>query len=1056
MWETRKRIFNASFCFFLAALLAFLPSANIFAATDSVDSFLEKFANNDIIFYDPRCKGDCKVECTSVSGQDVVIIGGSIVNDSTVKAKIKEKYSDIPDGQINAAANRTWDEGITALRTTGTKKVVVFALGESDTSSITAGQINDLLAVVGTSKTLVLVTPYSTGASASTLESSASQMKSTAKSNSQIKIADWASAAKSANATLSDSANNILPSTDAEKALYASTLTGAIGGSCNSGEAVISGTTAKEKVWSGFKSLGYSDEAVAGIMGNIEAESNYNPAQWEASKKSYWGATFKELGQSNPHNMGMGLIGFTYYTYYQLLDDYYNEHAPDLLSVLQDPFTYSTNGSSNYCDGECFLKKVDESTANRLYSTQITIIDQVVMGKAMKKYGVPKNGDAKGIKNQTSAKAAADYWMEQMEIPAGDSKTKREGFAEAVYNQFKGKTSFGSGTTGGTTGTNCENNKASTNFKKYNFTDAQLRGILSMAEHENGSTLRAVKSEVSIMANLYEKKGGNYSDLIDYVKNGKWFASDTVAAYNESHNPAFGNEELEAAKDILNNGNRTLPPQIDEHDMIGDIETAKNNGTEIDKTDRSKYVRGTTIIHNKYGSTFTFYAWADDVEKKGDPFGYTSGEPDSDFNAEKTAEAGNTKTTVDIKWSSGWITSGMDGFTKGTPEAGGITVEDSSPTLNYETNKPSGNMGANKITLLSTESTDEGAGSYGVGLYSASKTPPHFTVDLKSKRVYQHYSIDKPAAAMEGTDTVAGVQIAIIGYASSSQSSSPWYIPKEDNFGEDGWEYLAKLIFGICKHLGVDIKSTVDWASPTRLGESDFKGYSGILGQMHAPSTTKTGPGNIWKFMSDKFSEFQTAAEKQADDCGEGSGMQREFEWWGQCDERWGSKTWGSCSSSICDSGCGCTSAAMLTTMLTGIVIDPGEMCTTLGNRGDHICGVGSSTLVGEHAVEYANSVSESKGLSVRLEAVSSKTDNAEQISNKLREGWVVWMCGGHHEVFSERGHCIGIRGITAEGRWLVADSKGRGKKISLEQDWDGADILPHNTGARTFIRIKQ
>ena len=50
------------------------------------------------------------------------------------------------------------------------------------------------------------------------------------------------------------------------------------------GEAVISGSTAAEKVWSGLKSLGLTDEVTAGIMGNMSHESNqFNPAQHEGS-----------------------------------------------------------------------------------------------------------------------------------------------------------------------------------------------------------------------------------------------------------------------------------------------------------------------------------------------------------------------------------------------------------------------------------------------------------------------------------------------------------------------------------------------------------------------------------------------------------------------------------------------------------------------------------------------------------------------------------------------------------------------------------------------------
>ncbi len=168
---------------------------------------------------------------------------------------------------------------------------------------------------------------------------------------------------------------------------------------------------------------------------------------------------------------------------------------------------------------------------------------------------------------------------------------------------------------------------------KYNLTESQLRGVLAMAEAENGGSLNGVKSELSLMLNVYEKytsKPYTPDKFIAYItKPGGWFG--TYDKYNKSFQPTY-NGELEAAKSIINEGNRTLPPQILEHDMFGDIKKISNdNGatwisSQSKIQNRSNYKEGTTLIV-ALGDPYIFYAWADPEEKTGDPFGYFPNNP---------------------------------------------------------------------------------------------------------------------------------------------------------------------------------------------------------------------------------------------------------------------------------------------------------------------------------------------------------------------------------------------------------------------------------------------
>ena len=144
---------------------------------------------------------------------------------------------------------------------------------------------------------------------------------------------------------------------------------------------------------------------------------------------------------------------------------------------------------------------------------------------------------------------------------------------------------------------------------KYNLSDEDLAYLAYVAYREQGS-VEGAKMELSLMANLYEKNKSNYSNVKDYVDNSGWFASGSRSGYSYP-----GDDYYNAAKDVLNEGNRYVATNVDEHDCISDIESISTG----DKDDRSNYIPGETIIHNRYGSTYTFAGFA---PNGGDPFGY--------------------------------------------------------------------------------------------------------------------------------------------------------------------------------------------------------------------------------------------------------------------------------------------------------------------------------------------------------------------------------------------------------------------------------------------------
>lgn len=216
------------------------------------------------------------------------------------------------------------------------------------------------------------------------------------------------------------------------------------GGGIVGGEAVVSGSTAAEKVWSGLKSMGLSDYAVAGIMGNMMHESNsFNPAQHEGSFMSSWGNF--DLGGNTETSYGLGLIQWSFGRRVNVYN-YIKEKSPGLLKYLDDPHTYSyANGSPYGCDGDCFISKAaNDNEANALYSLELTFLVNNELNVV---------DSYKPVLEKTSVYEAAKYFLEHVEIPQNpyiESHPERATDAQKFYDQFNGQTSFGAGSTGGT------------------------------------------------------------------------------------------------------------------------------------------------------------------------------------------------------------------------------------------------------------------------------------------------------------------------------------------------------------------------------------------------------------------------------------------------------------------------------------------------------------------------------------------------------------------------------------------------------------------------------
>ncbi|MBR3248539.1 hypothetical protein IKF89_00715 [Candidatus Saccharibacteria bacterium] len=395
-----------------------------------------------------------------------------------------------------------------------------------------------------------------------------------------------------------------------------------------------------------------------------------------------------------------------------------------------------------------------------------------------------------------------------------------------------------------------------------------------------------------------------------------------------------------------------------------------------------------------------------------------------------------------VQWADGWITGGMEGYVKEPAVGSSYKLGDSAHNGDYSTVSPKdGSSGPNKITLHSTDG-DAGDGNSGLALYGNDHGhgifPAHFTINMKTKKVFQHLPITKPADAVASHDDAAGVQIEIIGF-SDDHKDSDWYLLNSDNFSDDSWAYLGKLLAAISSETSIPLTTNVDWESPSRLSVNDFKNYKGILGHMHVPDNDHTDPGNIWNMVSKSL-------QGQNDDPCDNNTWTGDFPWYNQCDDRWANAEFGPpCpggGNNVCEGGCGVASFAMMATALTGKEILPDEVGKYAGDRGGHVCGAGSSHSLPAIIADHFGLKHEDMG-----------SPSMEEVSAKLKDGWMIWTCGNGGEPFTSGGHCIGIRGITGSGKWLVADSKGNGEDNTLNKEWDPSTIYPT---MNTFQAIKR
>ena len=206
---------------------------------------------------------------------------------------------------------------------------------------------------------------------------------------------------------------------------------------------------------------------------------------------------------------------------------------------------------------------------------------------------IPELGVFDKLSNGMSNVIASMYNGEQVDLFSGSGGTSSEG---------------GSAVTG------------SGDFPKYQLNDSQIKGLANIIDHEQPGP-EGKYAEASIMANLTDIGGDSNATTPNLIRKAKtWFASGD-SRFSNPGSPT--STAINAVKDVIIGGKRTLPRYVNEHDCFSDLTSVSNNGKAITKTNRSEYKQHVTKIKNRYGASGTFWGFPN---SQSDPFYYTSDE----------------------------------------------------------------------------------------------------------------------------------------------------------------------------------------------------------------------------------------------------------------------------------------------------------------------------------------------------------------------------------------------------------------------------------------------
>lgn len=351
--------------------------------------------------------------------------------------------------------------------------------------------------------------------------------------------------------------------------------------------------------------------------------------------------------------------------------------------------------------------------------------------------------------------------------------------------------------------------------------------------------------------------------------------------------------------------------------------------------------------------------------------------------------------------------------------------------------------------------------------------PPHFTIDVGKREIFQHFPLSHPSAAVKMDDGVTwdnyGIQIEIVGHGDEmgrtcivgacGETTNNRYL--YTNFSDEDWEYVAQLLIAISNETGIPLTSSVTWAKNAdeadalKLPTAELKSYIGVLGHTHING--KWDPLNAWQYIEEALGRLgYSYSGTSFDTCGNrrGNGTCRSLpETDGGCTDdgytyfwQHGDSSWYSTVITPCSGydppegwlgyGCGYMATAMAVTNVSGKMVTPVEIvkvAQSLSSKGFYSCGVG---MYNEGPGEIINN----GDYGLKAESISNYTVDA--INAALKDGGMVITSvgtdtdGNGDTTFSSGGHFIVIRSLTSSGKWRILDSVNRPPDVN-NTEWD-------------------
>lgn len=779
------------------------------------------------------------------------------------------------------------------------------------------------------------------------------------------------------------------------------------------------GNSAKEVYWSALSNT-FGAVQAAGIFGNIMNEGGFNPVSVESCtsnnpfdfKSDTWrsGWSAEEYTEGNK-TTGVGSFGITWerYKYFDFIEE---KNGHDLIEkYFLHPEEYSFGGCSDLSvgssetGGDALRAKIGDADYNRLVSIEVEYMLKMLSDSG---YGF----DMDKFKSLTTPEEAAEFFSMNYEkcegcTTAGSAENQeRKTAAKKAYDEMKDFACSSGGIFKG---------------KGYNYSDEEIKRLAAAALSENGCSTQAMKTELSIMANLTEERG--YDSIIEYIQlpvPPGFFAAKTGATYRGSEYQSVTEEQFQAAVDVIRNGNRTMPPGINEHDCLGDLSGIDFDGTgnyeqftgggcngSARNVDTGRFKSGITKIKNVYGSEYTFYAFAGG--DCGDPFGYTGDTPPAGTGA---SSGGSSSTS-----SSGGSSSPAS---KVTPAK--ITlIGDSISVMSEDAIKakfPDGflNMvGSRHPTSKGVCDGDEGGLSILEKLVkgSGSIVTQHSSGGCESVNV-EASTLTNAVIWELGTNSVGATEETMKKVIELVGSNRKLYlVTPYDGVNKSSADGIADMYRKLANEN--DNVYVIDWNNAVSGNESQY-----IVQSDHVHPNEEGQ-----KLFADLLSQASASTEV----CASGTTVTAgNFEWYTQWEEPWKSVSFG--NSTVGRAGCGPTSFAMMASILLGHAITPKDTAkvavdtNSLYNGGSG----GSLESVTKNLADHFNLEYDEKPWSSPQEAV-------DIINKYLDEGWMVHVSGAGSDPFTAGGHYIGIIGKSSSGKWLLANSAVTEDKRSKEYD---------------------